>query len=111
LIKYSKFSTALPLYQKKFSHSYKERKCYLFSTLSDSWEKSYDILNEANEKISKNNKNVKEILNKPNLSKEDHKKIKELLNAEAEIRNKALEKVEKIHREKTKNLEQERMDS
>ena len=73
----------------------------------ESWEKSYDILNEANNKISKNNKNVKEILNKPNLSKEDHKKIKELLEAESEIRNKALEKVEKIHRENTKNLEQE----
>ncbi len=75
--------------------------------MSESWEKSYDILNEANDKISKNNKNVKEILSKPNLSKDDHKKIKELLQAEAEIRNKAIEKVEKIHRQNTKNLEQE----
>jgi len=75
--------------------------------LSESWEKSYDILNEANDKISKNNKNVKELLKKPNLSKRDYKKIKELLEAEAEIRNKAIEKVEKIHRENTKNLEQE----
>jgi len=79
--------------------------------LSESWEKSYDILNEANDKISKNNKFVKELLKKPNLSKEDHKKIKELLEAEADIRNKAIEKVEKIHREKTKNLEQEWTDS
>ncbi len=77
----------------------------------ESWEKSYDILNEANDKISKNNKFVKELLKKPNLSKEDHKKIKELLEAEADIRNKAIEKVEKIHREKTKNLEQEWTDS
>ena len=79
--------------------------------MSESWEKSYDILNEANDKISKNNKFVKELLKKPNLSKEDHKKIKELLDAEADIRNKAIEKVEKIHREKTKNFEQEWTDS
>ncbi len=79
--------------------------------MSESWEKSYDILNEANDKISKNNKFVKEILKKPNLSKEDHKKIKELLETEADIRNKAIEKVEKIHREKTKNFEQEWTDS
>ncbi len=79
--------------------------------MSESWEKSYDILNEANDKISKNNKFVKELLKKPNLSKEDHKKIKELLEAEADIRNKAIEKVEKIHREKTKNSEQEWTDS
>lgn len=72
-----------------------------------SWEKSYDILNEANAKIAKNNKNVNKLLKKSNLSKEDLKKIKELLDVEAEIRNKALEKVEKIHREKTKNFEQE----
>ena len=79
--------------------------------MSESWEKSYDILNEANDKISKNNKFVKELLKKPNFSKEDHKKIKELLEAEADIRNKAIEKVEKIHREKTKNSEQEWTDS
>ncbi len=75
--------------------------------MNESWEKSYDILNEANDKISKNNKFVKELLKKPNLSKEDHKKIKELLEAEADFRNKAIEQVEKIHREKTKNFEQE----
>lgn len=75
--------------------------------MTESWEKSYDILNEANDKIAKNNKDVQKLLKKPNLSKEDLKKIKELLDVEAEIRNKALEKVEKIHREKTKNLEQE----
>lgn len=85
----------------------KDRKFHSLSTLSESWEKSYDILNEANNKIAKNNKQVKELLKKSNLSKEDHKKIKELLEAEADIRNKALEKVEKIHREKTKNFEQE----
>ncbi len=79
--------------------------------MSESWEKSYDILNEANDKISKNNKFVKELLKKPNFSKEDHKKIKELLDAEADIRNKAIEKVEKIHREKTKNFEQDWTDS
>ncbi len=79
--------------------------------MNESWEKSYDILNEANDKISKNNKFVKELLKKPNLSEEDHKKIKELLEAEADIRNKAIEKVEKIHREKTKNFEQEWTDS
>ena len=79
--------------------------------MSESWEKSYDILNKANDKISKNNKFVKELLKKPNFSKEDHKKIKELLEAEADIRNKAIEKVEKIHREKTKNFEQEWTDS
>ncbi|HSB49901.1 MAG TPA: hypothetical protein VLC72_01035 [Nitrosopumilaceae archaeon] len=75
--------------------------------MSESWEKSYDILNEANDKIAKNNKNVNKLLKKPNLSKKDLKKIKKLLDIEAEIRNKALEKVEKIHREKTKNFEQE----
>lgn len=75
--------------------------------MTESWEKSYDILNEANAKIAKNNKNVNKLLKKSNLSKEDLKKIKELLDVEAEIRNKALEKVEKIHREKTKNFEQE----
>lgn len=75
--------------------------------MTESWEKSYDILNEANDKIANNNKNVNKLLKKSNLSKEDLKKIKELLDAEAEIRNKALEKVEKIHREQTKNFEQE----
>jgi F0F1-type ATP synthase membrane subunit b/b' len=75
--------------------------------LSESWEKSYDILNEANNKIAKNNKDVQKLLKKLNLTAEDHKKIKELLEAEADIRNKALDKVEKIHREKTRNFEQE----
>jgi F0F1-type ATP synthase membrane subunit b/b' len=75
--------------------------------LSESWEKSYDILNEANNKIAKNNKDVQKLLKKSSLTIQDHKKIKELLEAEANIRNKALEKVEKIHREKTRNFEQE----
>lgn len=75
--------------------------------MSESWEKSYDILNEANNKIAKNNKDVQKLLKKLNLTAEDHKKIKELLEAEADIRNKALDKVEKIHREKTRNFEQE----
>ena len=79
--------------------------------MSESWDKSYDILNEANAEISKNNKSVKKILEKSKLSKEDHKRIKALLEAEAEIRKKAIEKVEKIHREKTKNLQQEWSDS
>ena len=79
--------------------------------MSESWDKSYNIINEANTKISKNNKSVKKILEKSKLSKEDHKKIKELLETEAEIRRKAIEKVEKIHREKTKNLQQEWSDS
>ena len=41
------------------------------------------------------------------LSKEDYNKIKELLEKEATIRNQALSKVEEIHREETKNLDQE----
>lgn len=97
----------LPLNQKKFSHCIKDKKFHSILILTESWEKSYDILNEANDKIAKNNKNVNKLLKKSNLSKEDLKKIKDLLDAEAEIRNKALEKVEKIHREKTKNFEQE----
>lgn len=75
--------------------------------MSESWEKSYDILKKANDKIAKNKKDVSKLLKNPKLSKADYKKIKELLEAEAEIRNKATEKVEKIHREKTKNLEQQ----
>ena len=72
-----------------------------------SWEESYGILNKANKKLAKNNKEVQEILKKQNLSKDDHKKIKKLLEEETKIRNKALDKVEKIHREQTQNFEQE----
>lgn len=75
--------------------------------MSESWEKSYDIIDNANKRIEKNKKGVDEILKKQVLSEDDHKKINELLSTESEIRNKAIEKVEKIHREKTKNFEQE----
>lgn len=79
--------------------------------MSESWEKSYDIIQEANKKIAKNKEDVNRLLKNPNLSKADYKKIKELLEAEAAIRNEAIKKVEKIHREKTKNLEQQWNDS
>ncbi len=71
------------------------------------WEKGYEILKDANQKTEKFRQQVNEIMKNEILSKEDYDKIKELLEKEASIRNKALEKVEKIHREETKNLEQQ----
>ncbi len=71
------------------------------------WEKGYEILKEANKKTEMLRKQVNDIMKSENLSREDYDKIKELLEKEASIRNQALEKVEKIHREETKNLEQQ----
>ena len=71
------------------------------------WEKGYEILKDANKKSEKFRHQVDEIMKSEILSKEDYDKIKELLEKEASIRNQALEKVEKIHREETKNLEQQ----
>ena len=71
------------------------------------WEKGYEILKDANKKTEKFRQQVDEIMKNETLSKEDYDKIKELLEKEASIRNQALEKVEKIHREETKNLERQ----
>jgi len=71
------------------------------------WEEGYEILKEANKKTEKYRQQVEAIMKNVTLSKEDYDKIKELLEKEATIRNQALGKVEKIHREETKNLDQE----
>ena len=71
------------------------------------WEKGYEILKEANKKTEEFRQQVDDIMKNEILSKEDYDKIKVLLEKEATIRNQALEKVEKIHREETKNLEQQ----
>ena len=71
------------------------------------WEKGYEILKDANKKTEEFRQQVNEIMKNEVLTKEDYDKIKELLEKEASIRNQALEKVEKIHREETKNLEQQ----
>jgi hypothetical protein len=71
------------------------------------WEKGYEILKEANKKTEKFRQQVDDIMKNEILSKKDYDKIKELLEKEVRVRNQALEKVEKIHREKTKNLEQQ----
>ena len=71
------------------------------------WEKGYEILREANQKTEKFRQEVNDIMKNEILSKKDYDKIKELLEKEAIIRNQALEKVEKIHRDETKNLEQQ----
>lgn len=75
--------------------------------MKESWEKSYKILEEANSKIEQKNKDVSELLKTPNLSENEYKKIKELLEAEIAIRNEAIDKVVKIHRDNTENLEQQ----
>ncbi len=75
--------------------------------MSESWEKSYDIIQDANKKIAKNNKDVAKLLKKPKLSMKSYQKIKALLESEAAIRNEAIQKIEKIHRENTKNFEQQ----
>lgn len=75
--------------------------------LSESWEKSYDIIQEANKKIAKNNKDVAKLLKNKKLSMKRYQKIKALLESEAAIRNEAIQKIEKIHRENTKNFEQQ----
>jgi len=71
------------------------------------WEEGYEILNDANKKTEKYRQQVEEIMKNETLSKEDYDEIKGLLEKEAMIRNQALDKVEKIHREETKNLDQE----
>jgi len=75
--------------------------------LMEPWEESYEILKEANKKTEKYRQQVEEIMKNETLSKEDYDKIKELLEKEAVTRSQAIGKVEKIHREETKNLDQE----
>lgn len=72
----------------------------------ESWDKGYEILDKANKKSEKFRKQVDEIMKSEKLSIQDYEKIKSLLEKESEIRNDALEKVEKIHRDKTENPDQ-----
>jgi len=73
----------------------------------ESWEDGNRILKEANKKTEKYRKEVSKIMNSNQLTESDYKKIKELLEKESTIRNEALEKVEKIHRAKTENIDQQ----
>ena len=73
--------------------------------MNESWQKGYDILKKAALEAEKCNKEASALLKESPLSKENYNKAKELLEKEAQIRNLALEKVEKIHREQTKTLE------
>ncbi len=72
----------------------------------ESWEAGYEILRKANLEADKYRKKVQEIMVEKELTQENYEKIKEYLEKESEIRCKALEKVEKIHRDKTENLDQ-----
>ncbi len=72
----------------------------------ESWETGYEILRKANLEADKYRKKVQEIMVEKELTQENYEKIKEYLEKESEIRCKALEKVEKIHRDKTENLDQ-----
>lgn len=76
------------------------------SYIVESWEKGYEVLKEANDEAEKYRKKVKELMNGKDLTQENYEKIKQYLEKESEIRCKALEKAEKIHRDKTENLEQ-----
>ena len=73
----------------------------------ESWEDGYRILKEANKKTEKFRIEVSKIMDSRQLNESNYKKIKELLEKESTIRNKALEKVEKIHRAKTENKDQQ----
>lgn len=72
----------------------------------ESWETGYEILRKANLEADKYRKKVQELMVEKELTQENYEKIKEYLEKESEIRCKALEKVEKIHRDKTENLDQ-----
>lgn len=73
----------------------------------ETWEDGNDILKETFNKTEKIRKEISEIMKKDPMSKDDYKKIKALLEDEAVIRNTALEKVEKIHRDNTENVDQQ----
>jgi hypothetical protein len=75
--------------------------------VKEPWEKSYKILDEANNKIKEKKKDVSKLLKSQNFSEDEYKKVKELLEDEIEIRNEAIDKVIKIHRDNTENLEQQ----
>ncbi len=72
----------------------------------ESWEAGYEILRKTNLEADKYRKKVQELMVEKELTQENYEKIKEYLEKESEIRCKALEKVEKIHRDKTENLDQ-----
>ena len=74
--------------------------------MGKTWEEGYDIQKQAKKESEKFNLEAKRILFDEPLTKENYQKVKELLEKEAQVRNRALEKVEKIHREETKNLEE-----
>lgn len=71
----------------------------------EDWETGYKILKKANEEAEKYSKKVKELMKEKELTQENYEKIKQFLEKESEIRCKAIEKVEKIHRDKTQNLD------
>ena len=73
----------------------------------EDWQKGYEILKKANDEAAKYRQQIQELLKDETLTKENYSKIKSLLEKEAEIKNKAFEKIEKIHRAKTENFEQQ----
>ena len=72
-----------------------------------SWDDGYKILKKATEKAEKYQTEAEELLKDKPLTKSNYKKIKNLLEKDASILNKAHDKVEKIHRKNTKNFEQQ----
>ena len=72
-----------------------------------SWEDGNNILKENFKKTEKLHMEISKIMKKDSLSQDDYTKIKTLLEEEASIRNEALEKVEKIHRDITENKDQQ----
>ena len=72
-----------------------------------SWDDGNNILKENFKKTEKIHEEILEIMKKNSLSQDDYKKIKVLLEEESSIRNEALEKVEKIHRDITENTDQQ----
>ena len=71
----------------------------------DSWNDGYKILKKASDKAEKYQTKVEKLMKEKPLTKSNYKKIKDLLEKEASIRNKAHDKIEKIHRKKTENLD------
>ena len=71
----------------------------------EGWEKSQDILKEAALKSEKCRNKIRELL-KEDLSIENYQKIRKILDEDSAIRNKAIEKSEKIRQNQIKKEEE-----
>lgn len=71
----------------------------------ESWNDGYEILKKASDKAEKYKTKAEKLMKEKPLTKSNYKKIKNLLEKEASIKNQAHDKIEKIHRKKTENLD------